>query len=244
MRYLPSWHLVLWGESVRLDMSLILMDHRIVKPVLAEAPKQPQLHHLRRIIHLPHLPRDLLERRLVVTQPGKPCSFLIQVATQDLAEDIMQAIRNAMATDPSLDAWNHVPRCFPIPVPLHAPLDECQARDWSEKHWPCIHNPAAQLLQDAPPLHLLRKTRAELNIWQTDHFIKLAQLIAAESSTDGRGLGLGAVVVDPMSREVIAVAGDARYHPNSRQDRDCDQGGRPEYHALMRVISMVANKEL
>lgn len=216
----------------------------IVKPVLADAPKQPQLHHLRRIIHLPHLPQDLLDRRVVVTRPNKPCSFLVQVATQDLAMAIMNALKKAIDSDPSLVGFDHVPRCFPIPVPLHAPLSEDQAKEWSDRFWPCIYNPAAQLLQDAPPLHLLRKTRAELNTWETDHYMVLAQLVAEEARASGAGLAIGAVVVDPLTRSVVAVAGDARYYPSGRQEQTSDQGGRPEFHTLMRVISMVANKEL
>lgn len=212
--------------------------------MLAEAPKQPQLHHLRRLIHLPHLPQDLLERRLVVTQADKPTIFLIQVATQDLAEAIIKVIKEAMEQDPMLSVYDHVPRCFPIPVPLHAPLDEKQAREWTERYWPCIFNPAAQLLQDAPPLHLLRKTKAELECKESDDFVTLAHVMAEEAAASGRGLRIGAVVVDPATKQVIAAAGDARYYPEGKQDPNSDQGGRPEYHALMRVISMVANKEL
>lgn len=175
---------------------------------------------------------------------NKPCVFLIQIATQDLAEGIMTAIRENMADDPSLAGYSHLPRCFPVPVPLHAPLNENQAREWSEKFWPTIYNPAAQLLQDAPPLHLMRKTKAELESIETDDFITLAELVAEEAAASGRGLRIGAVVVDPTTKQVIAAAGDARYHTAVNPDLNTDQGGRPEWHALMRVISMVANKEL
>ena len=214
-----------------------------MKPVLQEGPKQPQLHHLRRLIHHPHLPQDLLERRIVVTQPDKPCIFLIQVATQDLADGILSAIKENMDQDEQLAVYDHVPRCFPIIVPLHAPLHEKQAKEWTERFWPCIYNPAAQLLQDAPPLHLLRKIKAELESYDTDNYMMLAQLVAEEAKTSGRGLGIGAVVVDPSTKQVIAAAGDARYHTLGGCQVG-DQGGRPEWHALMRAISMVANKEL
>lgn len=215
-----------------------------MKPIIQEAPKKPQLHHLRRVIHIQQLPPDLLERRVVVTRPNQPCAFVIQVATQELAEAIMQAFQSVMSHDPYLKDYDHVPRCFPIPVPLHAPLSETQARDWSEKYWPCVFNPAAQLLQDAPPFHLLRKTTLELETYTTDNFIRLAELVASEAEVSGRGLGLAAVVVDPVSKQVVAVAGDARYHPGTRANPDDKSGGRPEYHGLMRAISMVANKEL
>ena len=72
----------------------------------------------------------------------------------------------------------------------------------------------------------------------------MAELVADEAKMSGRGLGVAAVVVDPSSRQVIAVAGDARYYPTVRTSFENDQGGRPEYHALMRVVAMVANKEL
>lgn len=222
----------------------MLITTSIVKPVIQDSPKQRQLHHLRRIIHLPHLPKDLLMRRVVVTVPKKPCIFLIQVATQELADGMMAAIKDAMDLDPQLADYTHVPRCFPIIVPLHAPLHEKQAKEWSEKYWPCIFNPAAQLIQDAPPPHLIRKTKVELETLETDNWIKLAELVAEEAHVSGRGLGVGAVVVDPVTKEVIAAAGDARFYPGVRTDMSNDQGGRPEFHALMRVISMVANKEL
>lgn len=156
----------------------------------------------------------------------------------------MKAIKDIMNQDPALAQYDDVPRCFPIPVPLHAPLNESQAKEWSERFWPCIYNPAAQLLQDAPPLHLLRKTKAELETNESDKFVMLAQILAEEASTSGRGLAIGAVVVDPATNQVVAAAGDARYYPHGRPNPDDDSGGRPEYHALMRVISMVANKEL
>lgn len=156
----------------------------------------------------------------------------------------MNVIKETINEDPMLAEYDHVPRCFPVPVPLHAPLDEKQAKEWSQRYWPCIYNPAAQLLQDAPPLHLLRKTKQELESYETDNFIQLAQVVAEEARASGRGLGIGAVVVDPVTKQVLAAAGDARYYPEGRTDLTNDQGGRPEYHALMRAISMVANKEL
>ena len=169
--------------------------------------------------------------------------WLIQAATTDLAESILKTFKEHIDADESLSDYKDLPRCFPVPVPLHAPLNEAQARDWSERHWPCIYNPAAQLLQDAPPLHLMRKTKMELEHEETDNYMRLAELVAEESEKSGRGLGIGAVVVDPVSRQVIAVAGDARYYPGQKPE-NTSSGGRPEWHSLMRIISMVANKEL
>ena len=83
----------------------------------------------------------------------------------------------------------------------------------------------------------------ELETIKTDMYIRLAQMAAEDAESSGRGLGVGAVVVEPESNQVVAVAGDARFHTGHRIPGS-DHGGRPEWHALMRVISMVANKEL
>lgn len=180
----------------------------------------------------------------MVTRPGLPTVFLIQVATQDLADSMLNALKEKIDEDPVLAAYDHVPRCFPIIVPLHAPLNEQQCKHWSERYWPSIFNPASQVLQDAPPLHQLRKTMAELDNDMTDRFIKLCINVAAEAYKSGNGRSCGAVVVDPITKEVVAVASDARWiHQDGHTESDT-KAGRPEYHALMRAISMVANKEL
>jgi tRNA-specific adenosine deaminase 3 len=81
-------------------------------------------------------------------------------------------------------------------------------------------------------------------------YFKLADLAAAEYVNASFGLKVGAVVVDPVKDEVIAVAGDARWFGQSsdmvtgRNHRDgLFPEGRPEHHALMRAIAIVANKE-
>lgn len=222
----------------------VLTSDSIVKPVIQDAPKQPALHHLRRLIHLPHLPKDLLDRRIVVTRPGLPTVFLIQVATQDLADAMLNALKENMVEDPAMTAYDHVPRCFPIVVPLHAPLNEQQCKLWSERYWPSIFNPASQVLQDAPPLHQLRKVMSELDTETTDRYIKLCISVAAEAYRSGNGRSCGAVIVEPITKEVVAVASDARWIQQDGHTQSDTKAGRPEYHALMRAISMVANKEL
>ena len=141
-----------------------------------------------------------------------------------------------------------LPRCFDAVVPKFAPLTAEQAALWSERYWPSIFNPAAQVHQDAPPLHLLRKVRTALEVPDTEKYMKLAVMAAAEAQQGGHGRAVGAVVVDPESGTVVAVAGDARWssdNPAIQESLKANHGqGRPEYHALMRVIAMVANKEL
>lgn len=78
--------------------------------------------------------------------------------------------------------------------------------------------------------------------------MQLAGLVAHECKGLNIGRRVGAVVVDPVRREVVAVAGDARrWVPGLEQKGSNYWGssdGRPEHHALMRAIAMVAEKEL
>ena len=76
----------------------------------------------------------------------------------------------------------------------------------------------------------------------------LAERVALDCKGLKIGRAVGAVIVDPDQQEVVAVAGDARLWTASIEHRwseywgTCD--GRPEHHALMRAIAMVAEKEL
>lgn len=141
-----------------------------------------------------------------------------------------------------------LPRCFDAVVPRFAPLTAEQSALWTERYWPSIFNPASQVIQDAPPLHHLRRVRTALEVPATDRYMKLAMMAAAEAKEGGHGRAVGAVVVEPDTGEVVAVAGDARWwsdDPGVQQSLMENHGeGRPEYHAVMRVIAMVANKEL
>jgi tRNA-specific adenosine deaminase 3 len=141
-----------------------------------------------------------------------------------------------------------LPRCFNQVVPRHAPLSSEQADLWSERYWPTTYNPAAQLLQDAPPLHQLRRVQVEIDTSSATEYIQLAKQAGEGARLKGHGRGVGAVVVNPKTQQVIAVAGDGRWWTSEQTSSanpdltDCE--GRPEHHALMRVVAMVANKEL
>lgn len=143
---------------------------------------------------------------------------------------------------------SELPRCITVIVPKLPPLNNDQAKLWSERYWPCSYNPASQVLQDAPPIHQIRKIQAQVDTPRAETFLHLANTAADSAAKGGYGRAIGAVVVDPSLDEVVAVAGDARWlsQQNSKfvNDSDYQKEGRPDYHALMRVIAMVANKEL
>ena len=102
----------------------------------------------------------------------------------------------------------------------------------------------------------MRAALAELDNDGVAEYIGLARRIGLQCAEMGVGRGCGAVIVDPLKKDVVAVAGDARWwvgdantfprHSNEGAAREywgeCD--GRVEGHALMRAVAMVAAKEV
>jgi tRNA-specific adenosine deaminase 3 len=90
--------------------------------------------------------------------------------------------------------------------------------------------------------------QAELDTECLDDYVCLAEFVAKDGEKMEIGRNVGAVVVDPVRQEVVAVACDARRWSPGLEHKDKDywgrSDGRPEHHALMRAISMVAEKEL
>lgn len=223
-----------------MQITIKLTERSIVKPIIPSGGKHPSFSHLRRLCNLQHLPLDLTWRRDYDSN-GLQTIFLLlpnTVVTWELIKATLQ---------PHIDVEG-LPRCFDAVVPRFAPLNAEQATLWTERYWPTIYNPAAQVLQDAPPLNQLRRIRTALEVPKTDEYMKLAMTAAEQAKASGHGRAVGAVVVEPETGNVVAVAGDARFwsdDPATRESlKSSNCEGRPEYHALMRVIAMVANKEL
>lgn len=151
--------------------------------------------------------------------------------------------------------------CREIRIPMYPPPTLETAKQWSEEYWPCTYNPASQPLQHAPPPHILRSVRGEIEE-NVARFMGLAKQVGDEARARGCGRGIGAVIVDPDSGRIVAVAGDARWwtpshailealrnqgsdgiQANGPQVQDGTEG-RVEFHALMRAISLVSQKRL
>jgi tRNA-specific adenosine deaminase 3 len=196
--------------------------------------------HLRRVCTLTHLPIDLAWRRDYDSN-GLNTVFLLVPSSPLLP---WYKICETFATHIEVEG---LPRCFNAVVPRYAPISSEQAAMWTERYWPTQYNPAAQLLQDAPPLNQLRRVHEELETSATAHFLQIARAAAREAQQTGIGCGTGAVVVNPKTGQIMAVAGDARWWADDKTSAHCaNMGGqgRAEHHALMRVVAMVANKEL
>ena len=139
-------------------------------------------------------------------------------------------------------------RSYESTSPVRPPTSAAQALRWSQTYWPCIYNPASLTLQNAPPLQTLRTVQAQLEVGPVADYLQLARDAAEECKLRGCGQGIGAVIVDPVLGEVVSVAGDARWWTLDLTSRGREYwgntNGRPEHHALMRAIAMVAEKEL
>jgi len=146
--------------------------------------------------------------------------------------------------------FEHLPFVRKTQIPVEPPTTAEQAVLWSKNYWPCTFNPASQTIQQAPPSRLLQTTQAKLDKpARLQSYLGLAQRAAAECVNGALGREVAAVVVDPVMDEVIAVAGDARWFEQTdalsigKSHSDGLAEGRPEQHALMRAIAMVAEKE-
>lgn len=123
-----------------------------------------------------------------------------------------------------------------IPVPLLAPTSQVQAALWTTQFWPTMYrknNPLGphpsivtratdEIAQDAP-------------IWMA-----LAHDIAVKAKESGHGEAMGACIVHRGSGgpRLVAIAGDARW----RHQPKGSQTGNPMAHAVLRAMSMVAQK--
>ncbi|RMD43228.1 hypothetical protein DV735_g1931, partial [Chaetothyriales sp. CBS 134920] len=210
----------------------------IVKPILPN-DRSLSFAHLRRVCTLAHLPTDLAWRRDYDSN-GLTTVFLLVPNGPVPWNKICQTLASHI-TEPGL------PRCFNAVVPRYAPLSAEQALVWTERYWPTTYNPSSQLLQDAPPLNQLRRVQTELDNIKCVEYMQIARIAAMEARCRGHGRAVGAVVVNPKTQQIVAVAGDARWWtdgPTRPFNQAMTGEGRPEHHALMRVVAMVANKEL
>lgn len=216
--------------------------YRILKDIVPDNDKQrTPAYFLRRLVTSPHLPDHL--RQNVQQDNCSTVHLLIPPPLPPVADVIVTFLAAEIE-------FEQAPAVRTIQIPLDPPTTSEQAVLWSKNYWPCIFNPASQAQQKAPPLHVLRTVQTELNKEAVlESYFGLAHVAAAESVQSHAGREVGAVVIDPVKEEVIAVAGDARWFGltadpangdiHSRQFPD----GRPEHHALMRAIAMVSRIE-
>ena len=123
-----------------------------------------------------------------------------------------------------------------IPIPLLAPTSQIQAAMWSSQFWPTVYRKNNPL--GPHPSMVARGTdeiKTDASLWMA-----LAQKVAIQAKAAGIGEAVGAVIVqrDEDGAQLVAVAGDARWH----QDPLLGEDGNAMAHCIVRAISMVAQK--
>ncbi|KAL7268337.1 hypothetical protein RUND412_009041 [Rhizina undulata] len=120
-----------------------------------------------------------------------------------------------------------------LPVPFFPPTSSEQAQEWSQKFWPTVYKRGNPF---GPHPAILENAAAGLG--DVAGYIAVARQAGREVRDRGYGEACGAVIVDPVRGEIVAVAGDARWKTGE------NAWGNPLNHAVMRAVSMVAQKRV
>ncbi|TGZ85518.1 cytidine deaminase-like protein [Ascodesmis nigricans] len=197
-----------------------------------------ELQHLRRLARMPYMPKGLLATLPKPNWPPEISTLYLLMCTKEKAtvEEVIELIKPTSPFQPNPKIPGHVPpepQISVVPVPLHMPTSTEEAEEWSEKYWPTVYkrgNPFGP--------HPSIVETAEANLTKAREYIQMARDAGRQAEQNGVGLPFGAVMVNPTSGKVIAVAGDARHWDNQRE------WPNPLDHCAMRLVSMVAQKRL
>jgi tRNA-specific adenosine deaminase 3 len=113
------------------------------------------------------------------------------------------------------------------------PTSQEQSDTWTKKYWPTVYKRGNPF---GPHPTLIESTMAKLS--RAGEYMTMARKVATEAAGAGVGCQCGAVIVNPDTGDVVAAAGDARYHTRGRD------WAYPLDHAAMRLVEMVAQKRL
>ncbi|KAK0706824.1 cytidine deaminase-like protein [Lasiosphaeria miniovina] len=125
-----------------------------------------------------------------------------------------------------------------IVVPLVAPNSQMQAAMWSQHFWPTVYRKNNPI---GPHPAMLARSTEEID-GDTSVWMMMAQQVAIESHDAGYGEPVGACIIkrdDEGHPVVVALAADARWIGH---DRGAGETGNVMAHAVMRLVSMVAQK--
>jgi len=129
-----------------------------------------------------------------------------------------------------------VPFITQISVPANPPTSQIHAAMWTSQFWPTLYRKNNPL--GPHPSMVARSTeeiKHDASLWMT-----LAHQVAQKARGAGIGEAMGACIVqrEDGKAQLLAVAGDARWH----QEWPSTGTGNPMAHCALRAISMVAQK--
>ncbi|OCK77879.1 cytidine deaminase-like protein [Lepidopterella palustris CBS 459.81] len=216
------------------------------------------LQHLRRVVQLSFLPKQLQIQFSSAAQAWDRGSTTSQ-AVDGLGATIQPEIRYLLVSPTSLIALPNLldvlaqnppflgspvtPQVFTVPVPALAPTSSEQALQWSQEYWSISYkntNPYG------PHPSLVARNTAEIEP-HAGTWLALAELAGEQIKEQGLGENIGCVIVDGTGKEekVIAATGDTRWcSPDKIASLHRDGPGNVMAHAVLRAIAMVAKKRL
>ena len=197
------------------------------------------LQHLRRFTPSPFLPSHLVDI-LLASSFSSQLDFSTTTTNTQYLHAILTPVSSISAQD-LLGALSPLPYVFElhtIQAPLLAPTSASQAQDWTSKYWPTIYrknNPFG------PHPSLVSRAQSEIE-GEVGRWMDLALQVGEEAKEDGRGVGIGVVIVERKNGvgSVVAVAGDGRWVDWIDEDATRIGEGNAMAHAVMRSIGMIA----
>ncbi|KAH7320946.1 cytidine deaminase-like protein [Stachybotrys elegans] len=234
----------------------VRQDHTIVNAIITRAPTKcaneviaalrdtqaegngNTLPHLRRCAKPADLPAHLKTQFMNDTPAGRQIHtsksnwiYIIVGEAKDFTHEQVVACLSL------IDGLEQEPFVTTIPVPLLAPTSQVLAAMWSSQFWPTVYRKNNPL--GPHPSIVSRGTdeiKDDASLW-----ITLAHRVALEAKEKGIGEAMGAVIVqrDEKGAELVALAGDARWHMDSHP---LSISNNPMTHCVLRAISMVAQK--
>lgn len=212
------------------------MSYRALRALRPDGSANP-LPHLRRCAKPADLPAHLKTQFMNDSPEGRQIHtsksawiYVIVSETKDLSPDeLVQAISAVEGVETPVFLSK-------IPVPLLAPTSQIQAAMWSSQFWPTVYRKNNPL--GPHPSIVARGTdeiKDDASVWMA-----LAHKVAMQAKSTGTGEAIGAVIVqrDENGTQLVALAGDARWHSEPLGSIV----NNTMSHCVLRAISMVAQK--
>lgn len=227
----------------------------------AQSIHAQRLQHLRRFVRPEYLPAHLKNQSILpsrhtddVLADGKEQETLHDEAETTHSETVklhllvcavadlsLKDVQNLLASDDAFVGINEEPQISIMTVPGDVPASEAQAKQWSQEYWPTIykkHNPFGA--QPAMVALAIKELEADM-----DEYMDLARKVGKETSRACIGEDIGVVAVERPKKgrpAIVMIAGDARWRLSGKTLSQGHDNGNVMAHAVMRVISLIANK--
>ena len=177
---------------------------------------------------------DSAQSKLIHTGKSQWVYIMLGLKSRLSREDIAKVVKDLS----EIQGMEEVePFIYSIPVPLNPPTSQIQASLWSNMFWPTVYRKANPL---GPHPSLVSKGTDAISE-DASIFMAMARQVAEKSKAAGYGEAMGACIVirAPTGKtHVVALAADARWHNQQKTGTK----GNPMAHAVLRAVSMVAQK--